>query len=50
LGDYIHAHPLTTLAAGAGFLRYVDRSLDVLTDCLCDRIFPGDAGAVGSKA
>jgi hypothetical protein len=48
LGDYLHIHPIITATAGVGFQRYTDRFVEVLNDCLCDRIFPGEGGTVST--
>jgi hypothetical protein len=40
-GDYLHAHPLVS---ATGALRFLDRFEEVITDCVCDRIFPTTIG------
>ncbi len=44
LGDYLHAHPIAIIAGSAGAARFVDRGAEVLTDVICDRLFPMSEG------
>jgi hypothetical protein len=46
-GDYVHAHPLVTASSSLGLIRFLDRFEEVMTDCICDRIFPYSGVDIG---